>query len=114
VDYQIAASVFGGSLTYNSNLEIIMNRVFWAVSAVVFGLASAGCVKQVSTYKGSVDVNNPDSGCGWVGVDQVVSTTILGLPISSTTRQFDKGLFYCCPGKEFDEPVCYQAEWMER
>jgi len=94
-----------------------MNRVFGAVSVVALGLASVGCVKQASTFQNFEisDVNNPDSGCGWVGVDQVVSTTVLGLiPISSTVRQFDEALFYCCPGSEFNEPVCYQAEWLER
>lgn len=49
------------------------------------------------------------SECGWVQVSE--SKTKL---FSSTVRQFDDALFYCCPTEEGKAPECREAKWLER
>ena len=92
-----------------------MTRMYvFLASAILLGCST----KRVSTI-GSVQPQQPNATleasdqCGWVQVNEVLTKSVLGLPISSTPRQFTKQLYYCCPGpKESPAPSCYQAEWL--
>jgi hypothetical protein len=53
-------------------------------------------------------------GCGWVVVEETVTTKVLGLTVKRDERQFERQLFYCCPGETNPDPQCYQAEWLYR
>ncbi len=53
-------------------------------------------------------------GCGWVVVQEKTVTRFMGMPLGSDVRQFEKSLFYCCPGESTPDPRCYQAVWYAR
>ena len=54
------------------------------------------------------------NGCGWVVVDEKHITQLFGLRIKTNVRQFERSLFYCCPGETGPDPKCYQADWFYR
>ena len=54
------------------------------------------------------------NGCGWVTVSDKEVTSIFGITIQSKVRQFERSLFYCCPGDVKVDPRCYQADWFFR
>lgn len=88
-------------------------------SLLMFCSLLIGCsTKKVSTIT-SVQPKQPNASieqenqCGWVQVNEVQTKSILNIPISLTPRQFDRQLYYCCPGpKDKPEPVCYQSKWV--
>ena len=53
-------------------------------------------------------------GCGWVTVGETEVSKIFGITLQSKVRQFDRSLFYCCPGDDKINPGCYQADWFFR
>ena len=54
------------------------------------------------------------TGCGWVAVQEQAKVTFLGIPLKTDVRQFERALFYCCPGDEGPDPKCYQTDWFFR
>ena len=54
------------------------------------------------------------AGCGWVTVDESLSAKFLMLKLGGTTRQYNKSLYYCCPGHRNPEPICYQTQWVSK
>ena len=82
---------------------------------VLFSLMS--CVKAASSVQmvsTASDVEKIQNHCGWVTVDESKSITFLGLPLSTETRQFNDALFFCCPGDDGKNPVCYESNWKGR
>ena len=54
------------------------------------------------------------NGCGWVVVNEKTITHVLGIRLKTDVRQFERSLFYCCPGDNKPNPKCYQADWFYR
>ena len=54
------------------------------------------------------------NGCGWVVVHEKQTMHFFGLPLKTDVRQFERALFYCCPGESNPDPKCYQADWFYR
>ena len=96
------------------------------LSLAVGGLFVGGCAVRSSSFaplavmaEGDVEIHQAglpkaQIGCGWVTVDEKVVTKFFGLPISTNVRQFERALFYCCPGESDPDPRCYQADWFYR
>ena len=79
-------------------------------------LLVCGCAKQTTALtplSGTAGLETPTSHCSWVQVSETNTVTFLGLTLSEEVRQFNKQLFFCCPGENLDQPKCYQAGWFE-
>ena len=81
---------------------------------------SIGCTthnSKIKTFKLDIEAYETpveQVGCGWTIVDETYKTKIFGLKVSSTPRQYNKSLYYCCPGKTDPEPICYQTQWVSK
>ncbi len=85
-----------------------------------------GCTSRVSSYvpipvvppensyKWEAGLPAEQAGCGWVAVDETVRTRLFGLTLKQDSRQFERSLFYCCPGATDPDPRCYQTDWFHR
>ncbi len=95
--------------------------------ALLTGWATTSCTSRASSYVPvpvyevggpggipSEGIAAPQAGCGWVAVDETVRVKFFGLVVSQDVRQFERSLFYCCPGETEPEPRCYQADWYHR
>ena len=49
-----------------------------------------------------------------MAVSEKTVKQILGIRIKTDERQFERALFYCCPGEEGPDPKCYQTDWFYR
>ena len=82
----------------------------------VIVLMAFGCAKQTTALtplNGTSGLETPTSHCSWVQVNEINTVTFLGLTLNEEVRQFNKQLFFCCPGENLDQPKCYQAGWFE-
>ena len=86
--------------------------------ALVF--LTVGCSTHKSKLKNHkldtppYELPSQQSGCGWVTVDETMSTKFLMLNLGTTSRQYNKSLYYCCPGESKPEPICYQTQWVKK
>lgn len=87
---------------------------------IVLSFFLSGCVAHSSGYTAlkletaAFEVPSQQKGCGWMSVEEEIETKILMLSMGKKARQFNKSLFYCCPGTSGPEPVCYETQWLER
>ena len=80
----------------------------------------SGCVAHSSGFS-TMKLDAPEfqlpskqNGCGWMVVEEEIETKLLMLSLGRKARQFNKALFYCCPGESGPDPVCYETKWLER
>ena len=84
---------------------------------MTFALGCTAHKSKMNTFKLDIEpfaAPAPQTGCGWVTVDETYSTKFLGLKLGSTSRQYNKSLYYCCPGESQPEPICYQTQWVSK
>jgi len=92
-----------------------MNKLITLIGALM-----VGCTTHTSKVE-NFDLKTADFtppveqvGCGWTIVDESLETKFLMLDLGKTTRQYNKSLYYCCPGKSNPEPICYQSQWVSK
>ena len=101
-----------------------MIRILSALSVVT--LLSTGCVVRNSSFAPlpvvagenvsmhQAGLPKAQNGCGWVVVSEEKTTKLFFVPVNTEARQFERALFYCCPGDTEPDPKCYQADWFYR
>ena len=85
-----------------------MKYFVYMIPFFVFGCSSkVSSISSVQPMQPNASLEQSDQ-CGWIQVNETVSEMF-----SSVTRQYDKQLYYCCPGsKESPKPMCYQTQWV--
>ena len=71
-------------------------------------LALAGCSHTSALTPLTFGATSPVADCGWVQVSETQKVLF-----TTTVRQFDDALFYCCPGEDGKMPECRETEWIE-
>ena len=105
-----------------------MNAQMCRAMTVLFcsAIALSGCVVRNSSFAPlpvvageNVEMHQAglpkaQNGCGWVVVSEQKTTKVRFVPVNTAARQFERALFYCCPGDAEPNPKCYQADWFYR
>ena len=93
-----------------------MNKLLsLAMVALTIGCTThKSSINNITVNPGEFTAPVQQQGCGWVTVDEEFATGILMLKFGATSRQYNKSLYYCCPGANNPEPICYQSQWVSK
>ena len=90
-----------------------MKKIIIFTSILLSGCATH--TTKLKTFNLDIDKYSPpveQTGCGWMLVDEKSKVKFAGITINKSERQFDKTLYYCCPGANEADPICYQTQWV--
>ena len=92
-----------------------MKKLLFLLSLLMVACTSHNSkIDNFKVNQGEFTVPVQQEGCGWILVDETFATQFLGFKMGATSRQYNKSLYYCCPGDSNPEPICYQSQWVSK